>query len=1020
MTSSKKRLKSDISEEIYRLISENTNDLIRVLDRKFKIQYINEGTHFRVLGYTKDELIGKSANAIIHSDEKKQVNKFLRDIIRKGESKREGRLKHKDGYWIWFDIQGKLFEDSKGNWNGLLISRNITEKKLMELQLKESEEKHRIITQNVNDLIFVINKKFVMEFVNEQESYNYLGYKSDELLGKNILDFVHPLDKERGLNALLTGLKKKEGLVEVRVKHKNGKYIWFEVKGKVFIDKKNELKGIIVGRDITERKKADQKIQYQAKLVEDVSDAIISTDMEFRIVSWNKAAEVIYGWRADEAIGINIEEIIPIEYPYDEREEVQEKFFEDGSWRGEVLQKHKDGRFINILTSVSLIKDIRGNPVGIVATNRDISERKKIQESLRESEEAYRSLTEGLSQTRIGIDIVDSNYNIIYQNQFLKDQFGKHENRKCFEFYLRRETYCEDCPMMKAIQNRKVEKAIITTPNNRTYEIISAPLPNPTGFIEKAAEVIIDITERIESEQKLKESEEKYRKFVEQSKDGVVLVDENATIIEWNKGQEKISGLKKKAVLGKRIWDVQYQAFPDELKSQERLEHLKLSIKQAFKTGNTPWDNVLQERDIRDSHGNRHIIQQAPFLIKTEKKYMLGVISRDITELKEEEQKRKFAQEELQKSYEKLKELEKIINSSPGVLFLWKNTKGWPVEFVSENIKQFGYNPEDFYSGKVYYEDIVHPDDLDRIAEEVNNYNNEDIDEFTQEYRIITKAGEVKWLDDRTWIRRDIKGKITHFQGIVLDITVRKATEEALKLSEKNYKDAYNKANFYKDLFTHDINNLLQIINSSAELITFQLGDSEKSKSIENLALMIKDEVKRGSKLVFNVRTLSELEEEKIPTQQVNICSYLKNSIDFVKKAYSGRNVNISAGNLDDNYYINANVLLQEVFENILINGIKYNENAVVDISVKISEQKLDQKTYIKIEFLDNGIGIIDKRKEVIFQRGKEAFNGSKGMGIGLSLVSKIIQIFNGKIWVEDRIEGDYTKGSNFIMLLPK
>ncbi len=1020
MTSSKKKLNLDISEERYRLISENTNDLIRILDNKFKIQYINEGTHSRVLGYTKDELIGKSANTIIHPDEKKQVNKFLRDIIRKGESKREGRLKHKDGYWIWFDIQGKLFEDSKGNWNGLLISRNITEKKLMEVQLKESEEKHRIITQNVNDLIIVINRKYVMEFVNEQESYNHLGYKSDELLGKNVLDFVHPLDKERGLNALLTGLKKKEGLVEVRVKHKNGKYIWFEVKGKVFIDKKNELKGIIVGRDITERKKADQEIQYQAKLVEDVSDAIISTDMEFKIVSWNKAAEVIYGWRADEAIGISIEEIIPTEYPYDESEEVLKKFFEDGFWRGEVLQKHKDGRFLNILASVSLIKDNRGTPVGAVATNRDISERKKTEEALRESEELYRSLTEGLSLTGIGIDIVDSNFNIIYQNQFLKDQFGKHENRKCFEFYLKRETCCEECPMMKAIQNRKVEKAIIIAPNNRTYEIISAPLPNPTGPIEKAAEVVIDITERIESTQKLKESEEKYRKFVEQSQDGVVLADENGIIIEWNKGQEKIIGIKKKEVLGRKLWDIQYQVLPEELKCQERLEQLKLSINQAIKTGNAPWFNILQEMELRDSQGNHHIIQQVSFLIKTEKKYIIGAISRDITELKEEEKKRKRVQEELQKSYEKLKELEKIINSSPGVLFLWRNSKGWPVEFVSENIKQFGYTQEDFYSGKVIYEQIVHPDDLNRVVEEVNNNSNKDINEFEQEYRIITKSGKIKWLDDRTWIRRDMEGNISHFQGIVLDITDRKAAEEALRLSEKNYKEAYNKANFYKDLFTHDINNLLQIINSSAELIIFQLGDSEKSKSIQKLALMIKNQVKRGSKLVFNVRTLSELEEEKISTHQINICSYLKTSIDFVKKAFSERNVNISTDNLDENYYVNANELLQEVFENILINGINYNENAIVDISVKISKQKLDQKTYIKIEFLDNGIGIIDKRKKVIFQRGKGAFNGSKGMGIGLSLVSKIIQIFNGKIWVEDRIEGDYTKGSNFIILLPK
>ena len=111
-------------------------------------------------------------------------------------------------------------------------------------------------------------------------------------------------------------------------------------------------------------------------------------------------------------------------------------------------------------------------------------------------------------------------------------------------------------------------------------------------------------------------------------------------------------------------------------------------------------------------------------------------ISLDITEQKKVEEERKLAQKELEKSYEKLKELEKIIKSSPGIVFLWQNSEGWPVEFVSENVKQFGYTQEDFYSGKIIYEEMVHPDDLERVAEEVNIYSNEDISEFVQEYRI--------------------------------------------------------------------------------------------------------------------------------------------------------------------------------------------------------------------------------------------------------------------------------------------
>jgi len=149
------------------------------------------------------------------------------------------------------------------------------------------------------------------------------------------------------------------------------------------------------------------------------------------------------------------------------------------------------------------------------------------------------------------------------------------------------------------------------------------------------------------------------------------------------------------------------------------------------------------------------------------------VHAEDITE-------RKRAEEALWKSCEEREELEHIVNHSPAVAFLWCNAEGWPVEFVSDNVRQFGYDPEDFYSGRMSFASIVHPDDLERVAVEVTRYSQEGHGEFVQEYRIITKTGDVRWLDDRTWIRRDSDGVITHYQGIVLDITERKRAEEAL------------------------------------------------------------------------------------------------------------------------------------------------------------------------------------------------------------------------------------------------
>lgn len=139
---------------------------------------------------------------------------------------------------------------------------------------------------------------------------------------------------------------------------------------------------------------------------------------------------------------------------------------------------------------------------------------------------------------------------------------------------------------------------------------------------------------------------------------------------------------------------------------------------------------------------------------------------------------------ERKRSEEALKEAYDIISKSPAVVFLWKNSEGWPVEFVSENVKGlFGHTAEEFISGKVVYSKTVHTEDLDRVAKEVESFSNErGRKSFTHDpYRIVTKDGKVKWIDDRTYIRRDVEGRITHYQGIVFDITERIEAEEALR-----------------------------------------------------------------------------------------------------------------------------------------------------------------------------------------------------------------------------------------------
>jgi PAS domain S-box-containing protein len=142
---------------------------------------------------------------------------------------------------------------------------------------------------------------------------------------------------------------------------------------------------------------------------------------------------------------------------------------------------------------------------------------------------------------------------------------------------------------------------------------------------------------------------------------------------------------------------------------------------------------------------------------------------------------RKQAEEAREEAYS-------IIRMSPAVAFVWRNDEGWPVEYVTDNVEVvFGYTREEFVSGRVRYSETVHPDDLERVTREMAMYSQEEgREEFVHEpYRIVAKDGRVRWMDDRTHIRWDESGQVTHYQGIVLDITERRKAEEALRDSEE-------------------------------------------------------------------------------------------------------------------------------------------------------------------------------------------------------------------------------------------
>ena len=246
---------------------------------------------------------------------------------------------------------------------------------------------------------------------------------------------------------------------------------------------------------------------------------------------------------------------------------------------------------------------------------------------------------------------------------------------------------------------------------------------------------------------------------------------------------------------------------------------------------------------------------------------------------------------------------------------------------------------------------------------------------------------------------------------------LQKSVEMELREKEKNIREAYKYTEFYKDLFTHDIRNILHSLLFANTLIEKSLHKYTDSHELQNIFNTIKENIVKGELLVSNVIKLSEVDKLPLPIKNVNLREVLQDTVNNVNSFYQHKNINIEIIADNQRYVVKANELLHNVFENILNNAINHNTNSTVEIQIKISRSEKRDLQFIRIEFLDNGIGIREERKKLIFQRMKQ--KSEFGMGLGLSLLKSIIKSYNGKIWVENRIEEDYSKGSNFILLIP-
>ncbi|TXT53382.1 MAG: putative Histidine kinase [Promethearchaeota archaeon] len=250
---------------------------------------------------------------------------------------------------------------------------------------------------------------------------------------------------------------------------------------------------------------------------------------------------------------------------------------------------------------------------------------------------------------------------------------------------------------------------------------------------------------------------------------------------------------------------------------------------------------------------------------------------------------------------------------------------------------------------------------------------------------------------------------------------------QAIVRDISDLRKAYNRVELYKDIFTHDINNILQGTLTGLQLLEhyhnkFNFDEEE----IQDVMYLLKNQVIRGERLVSNIHKLSEFEDsknEKEDLKPINPLAIMKKVIKKVKERYGNRQLKLDVPSPPQPPIVQANKSLEDVFENIILNAIQHNEREVVIINIQIAEEKRKRQQYIKFTFEDNARGIEASQKRMIFLRdhiNQKTDENLYGLGLGLTLVKRIIDYYGGEIWVEDKVPGDYTQGSKFHILVPE